>query len=73
MLSPRGAAALIIADSVLAGQALRADDLTEDLAAAAGLELSARASQKRPHFHLPTQAAFRSWPRREHVLLLKRA
>lgn len=73
VLSPRGVAALIIADSVLAGQALRADDLTEDLAAAAGLELAARASQKRPHFHLPTQAAFRGWPRREHVLLLKRA
>jgi len=71
VLSPKGSAALIIADSVLGGRAFRADEVTASLAEAAGLVVAAQASQKRPHFHLPTQAAFRGEPRREHVLLLK--
>lgn len=70
VLAPGGAAALVIADSALGGRAFRADDVTAELAEAAGLELRACASQARPHFHLPTQAAFRGAPRREHLILL---
>lgn len=73
VLAPRGAAALIIADSALSGRAFRADEVTGELAQSVGLVVAARASQKRPHFHLPSQAAFRGSPRREHVLLLKHA
>ncbi|MBK8999341.1 MAG: hypothetical protein IPM35_26775 [Myxococcales bacterium] len=73
VLSPKGAAALIIADSALSGRAFRADQVTAALAENVGLLVVARASQKRPHFHLPSQAAFRGEPRREHVLLLQHA
>jgi DNA modification methylase len=73
VISAKGAAALIIADSVIAGRALRAEELTADLARNAGLVLVARASQKRPHFHLATQSAFRGAPRREHVILVRKA
>lgn len=73
VLAPKGSAALVIADSALAGRAFRADAVTEELARSAGLAVVARASQKRPHFHLPTKAAFEGRPRREHVLLLKHA
>jgi hypothetical protein len=71
-LSSRGAAVLVIADSVLAGRAVFAEELVGGLAASAGLELTASASQKRPHVHAPTQRAFAKRPRREHALLLRR-
>ena len=73
VLSPRGAAVLVIADSVLASHAVFAEELVRGLAPGAGLTLVASASQKRPHVHAPTQRAFASRPRREHALLLRRA
>jgi DNA modification methylase len=66
-----GAALIVVADSVLANQAVRADDVMYDLAEEVGLVPAAVASQVRPHFHAPTQRAFRDAPRREHVVLLR--
>jgi DNA methylase len=73
-LEPAGAIVLVIADSVLAGRALDSERSVRQVAARAGLRLRARASQRRPHFHAPTQRAFgRGPPRREHALLLRPA
>lgn len=70
VLHPGGRAALVLADAVLGGRALYADDLVRRIAPRSGLCLVAAASQHRPHFHPPSAAAFRRRPRREHVLLL---
>ena len=70
-LAPRGSIALVIADSVLGGRALYADETIRDLAIAHGLALVSLGSQERPYFHEPTRAAFRHSPRREHVLILR--
>jgi hypothetical protein len=72
-LSEGGAIVLLIADSTLAGKALFAERVVEKCAPLAGLELVARASQPRPHFHGASRAAFASKPRREHLLLLRSA
>jgi len=70
-LAPQGSIALVIADSVLGGRALYADEAVRDLAIARGLVLACLGSQERPYFHEPTRAAFRQSPRREHVLVLR--
>jgi DNA modification methylase len=70
-LAPQGSIALVIADSVLGGRALYADEAVRDLAIAHGLVLACLGSQERPYFHEPTRAAFRASPRREHVLILR--
>jgi len=70
-LAPAGSIALVIADSVLGGRALYADEAVRDLAIAHGLVLACLGSQERPYFHEPTRAAFRASPRREHVLVLR--
>jgi SAM-dependent methyltransferase len=67
-----GRAALVIADSAVAGRAVFADSLIGALAPSAGLDIVAHAAQPRPHFHGPSQAAFSRRPRREHVLVLER-
>lgn len=72
VLPPAGHLVLVMADSAVASVALRADELIADLGRAAGFAPLARASQVRPHFHLPTQRAFDDRPRREHALLLRR-
>jgi hypothetical protein len=64
--------ALVIADSAVRGEALRADAMVAAVAGDAGLTFVARASQDRPHFHGPTAAAFRSAPRAEHVIALEK-
>ncbi|HEY2734180.1 MAG TPA: DNA methyltransferase [Polyangiales bacterium] len=71
VLTPNGSIALVIADSVLGGRALHADEALAKLASQHGLMLACRASQERPYFHEPTRAAFRTSPRREHVLVLR--
>jgi SAM-dependent methyltransferase len=73
VLAPGGAAVLVLADSVLASQAVYADELVASLAPSAGLAVIAVASQRRPHMHGPTQEAFAKRPRREHTLLLRPA
>ncbi|MFO0661642.1 MAG: DNA methyltransferase [Polyangiaceae bacterium] len=71
VLRPDGCALLIIADSVVGDQAVFIDDLVRDVAPSCGMDLVARASQQRPHFHGPTQKLFRQRPRREHALYLE--
>jgi len=63
---------LLIADSAVGDTALRAEELVAKAARLCGFKPVARASQSRPHFHGPTTAAFRTKPRREHALLLRR-
>ena len=72
VLTPGRPLVLVMADSAVGGVALRAEAIVADLARSCGFEPSARASQARPHFHLPTANAFRDRPRREHALLLRR-
>lgn len=68
---------LLIADSAQmtprGAVAIRADDVVARVAHELGSLIPvAAASQARPHFHAPTQAAFRERPRYEHALLLTR-
>lgn len=72
-LTLEGRVALLIADSTLAGKALFAERVVAKVASNAGLELLARASQPRPHFHAASRDAFVARTRREHLLLLGRA
>jgi hypothetical protein len=64
--------ALVLADSAVEGEALRADALVESVAGSAGLAVLARASQDRPHFHGPTARAFEDAPRAEHAIALEK-
>jgi SAM-dependent methyltransferase len=64
---------LLVADSAVRGEALRADALLERLAPPAGFAPLARASQRRPHFHGPTASAFESAPRAEHAIALEKS
>jgi DNA methylase len=70
-LTRSGHIVLLIADSTLAGRPLFAERVVEKAAPAAGLELVARASQARPHFHDSSRDAFAKRPRREHLLALR--
>lgn len=67
---------LLIADSAVGGprpQALRADAIVAAVAEKTRrFSPIARASQARPHFHAPTEAAFQDQPRKEHLLFLRR-
>jgi hypothetical protein len=64
--------ALLLADSAVQGEALRADVLLGPVARDAGLVVLARASQARPHFHGPTARAFQDAPRAEHAIALEK-
>ncbi len=64
--------ALVLADSAVQGEALRADALVDAVAGESGLVFRARASQARPHFHGPTALAFRDAPRAEHAIALEK-
>ncbi len=72
VLAANGAAVLLIGDSAIGSEALFADELVERLAPTVGLRLATIASQERPHFHGPTQVAFRTRPRSEHAILLRK-
>jgi hypothetical protein len=63
---------LLIADSAVQGEALRADALVAAIAPGAGFELLARATQTRPHFHGATARAFEHVPRAEHAMALEK-
>ena len=71
VLADGGAAALLIADSVVAGAPVYAVDLLRELATPTGFTLHAVASQPRPHFHAATARAFARRPRAEHAVLLR--
>ncbi len=64
---------LLMADSAIGRDALRADAIVSAVAKRTGFVPAALASQARPHFHGATIAAFRDEPRFEHALLLRRA
>jgi DNA methylase len=64
--------ALLLADTAVGGEALRADTIVAAVAGDAGFAPLARASQRRPHFHGPTVRAFRDAPRAEHVIALQK-
>ena len=63
---------LVLADSGVQGEALRADAIVTSVAAGAGFVFRARASQDRPHFHGPTARAFEDAPRAEHAIALEK-
>ena len=73
VLAADGTAILVVGDAVLGGRALRAEQHVVRLAESARLELGARASQVRPHFHGPSARVFDRNPRREHALLFRLA
>jgi 16S rRNA G966 N2-methylase RsmD len=64
--------ALVLADSAVGGEALRADAMVASVAPGTGFALLARASQRRPHFHGPTARAFRDIPRAEHAIVIEK-
>lgn len=72
VLRHQASACLVIADSVVAGEAVFADELLLELAPPLGLEIAAVASQRRPYFHRATAALFTGRPRREHVVVLRK-
>lgn len=72
VLQPKGAAVLVLGDSAAGSRPIFADRTVERLAPRTGLEVTAIASQGRPHFHEPTTGAFSQLPRREHAILLRR-
>jgi SAM-dependent methyltransferase len=72
VLRPGGALVLLIGDSVVGKQPLRADDMVAAAADGTRMRCIARASQARPHFHGPTARVFQGQPRAEHALLLRR-
>lgn len=73
VVRPGSMVAMLVADSAVRRTALRADEAIRAVAVEGGnFRPVARASQERPHFHGPTQAAFRDGARREHALVLER-
>jgi hypothetical protein len=68
----RARVALLLADSAVDGQAIRADLVVASIAPAEGFSLVARAAQARPHFHEPTAGAFHRAPRAEHAIVLEK-
>jgi SAM-dependent methyltransferase len=73
VLRPGGLAAMLIADSAVAGRPVLADQLVARLALRGGLKVLARGSQRRPNFHRGSTQAFRERDRREHLIVLGRA
>jgi DNA modification methylase len=71
-LKPEGAAILLLADSIVAGAPVFADDLVRAISPEVGFSVRAMASQPRPHFHAPSARAFERRPRHEHAILLAR-
>jgi SAM-dependent methyltransferase len=63
---------MVIADSGVGDQALRADVIISDVGKDAGFIRLASASQVRPHFHGPTARAFQSMQRSEHAIALEK-
>jgi DNA modification methylase len=69
---PGARVVLVLADSAVQGEPLRADSITAAVAREVGFSVLARASQSRPHFHTATVAAFRDRPRAEHAIVLRK-
>jgi len=72
-LLPRGAPmVLLMADSAIGREAIRADEVVASVARRSGFVPAAMASQTRTHFHGATSGAFAEEPRAEHALLVRR-
>jgi hypothetical protein len=67
---PQALVVMVLADSAVQDEALRADTILGAVARDAGFSVRARASQNRPHFHAATARAFRDRPRAEHAIAL---
>jgi len=67
---PKARVVMVLADSAVQDEALRADTILASVARDAGFSVLARASQSRPHFHAATARAFRDRPRAEHAIAL---
>ena len=67
---PGARVALLVADSAVRGEPLRADAILSSIAPELGFTLLARASQRRPVFHGPSAQAFERAPRAEHAIAL---
>ncbi len=67
-----GPVVLLMADSAVGRERLPAEEIVAEVARDTALVCVARASQPRPHFHQQTRDAFRTAPRAEHALLLRR-
>lgn len=72
VLPKDGPLAMVVADSAVRDVALRADEIVAEVSRRHGFVPVARASQPRPHFHLPTMKAFEDRARHEHAILLRR-
>ncbi|NLE85413.1 MAG: site-specific DNA-methyltransferase [Myxococcales bacterium] len=70
VLAPEGRVVIVVADSVVDRQALRADAELQRAAERSGFEVAAVASQPRPLFLQGAERAFADAPRQEHVALL---
>lgn len=71
VLASDGRGVLIVADSIVDRQALRAVPALERAAADNGIDIMAVASQTRPIFLQGAEAAFHDAPREEHVLIVR--
>jgi len=72
VLRPGGQALLVVGDGVVGGQSENAPDGIAEAGAAVGLEPVARASQARPIRDKRLAEIFAGFPRREHLLLLRK-
>jgi SAM-dependent methyltransferase len=69
---PNARVVMVLADSAVQDEALRADAILAAVARDTGFAVLARASQTRPHFHAGTARAFQDRPRAEHAIVLEK-
>ena len=69
---PGARVVMVLADSAVRDEALRADVILTSVARATAFRVLARASQARPHFHAGTARAFEDRPRSEHAIALQK-
>jgi SAM-dependent methyltransferase len=69
---PHARVVMVLADSAVQDEALRADSILAAVARDTGFAILARASQTRPHFHAGTARAFQDRPRAEHAIALEK-
>ena len=71
VLAQDGRGVIVVADSVIDRQALRADEQIRKVAARAGIDIVCIASQERPLFLHGAERAFSDRPRMEHVVVFR--
>ncbi|HEY5955493.1 MAG TPA: DNA methyltransferase [Polyangiaceae bacterium] len=71
VLRQNGLAAILIADTAVAGRPLYANRMILDIAGKHGLHVRAGASQRRQHYHAPTRDVFTAGARCEHLIVLE--